>query len=286
MIQKIFNNYITCLKSYFFGIINSYKHKKSMFLKVSIISIRLVIKLLRGIFMNIVLCDDDQLQIDLLQKYLAKWQNKNNNYCSCISFSSAIQLLLNIEDLQNTDLFILDIEMKDLNGMQLAKKLRDLNFNCQIAFITGYKEYVFEGYLVDAISYILKPLSENEFFSCLDKVVNKQQKQQATILVQTESGIQKVIVQDIVCIESQKHNLLITTKNGSLITRMTINQIEDLLNNQFFISPHRSYLVNIAYIERINKSEIQLIKELIIPIARGKWQLINKCYLDYYRGKI
>lgn len=235
--------------------------------------------------MKIAICDDEQLQLDLLEKYCLEWLSKNKLHAEITTYSSAEAFLFTYEDDKSFDILLLDIQMKELDGISLAKKLRILGDKLSIIFITGVKEFVFEGYHVQAVDYILKPVEQKKLDLALDRAYKNMHKQEHYIFLQIDNELIKINEKDILYIESIGHKSLVYTDNYNYEVKKGISLIEKELSQSFFYKCHRSYIVNILHISSISKTDVK-INTTLVPIARGKWEELNKAFLNYYRGEI
>ncbi len=235
--------------------------------------------------MKIAICDDEKLQIDLLKKYCSSWLGERKLHAEITTYLSAEAFLFAYEDDKSYDILLLDIQMKELDGISLAKKLRELGDKLSILFITGVKELVFEGYHVQAIDYILKPVEQNNLETALDRAYENMQKSEPYILLEIDNELIKLNEKDILYIESIGHKSIVYTLNEKFEIKKGINTVEKELNQSFFYKCHRSYIINILHISSISKTDV-MINTNPIPIARGKWEELNKAFLSYYRGEI
>ncbi len=235
--------------------------------------------------LKIAICDDEKLQLNLLEKYCLVWLSENKLQAEITTYSSAEAFLFAYEDDKAFDILLLDIQMKELDGISLAKKLRELGDKLSIIFITGVKDFVFEGYHVQAIDYILKPAEQKKLENALDRAYKNMQKSEPYIFLQIDSEIVKVNERDILYIESTGRKSLVYTCCGKYEIKKGISTIENELNQSFFYKCHRSYIINILHISSISKTDVK-INASLIPIARGKWEELNRAFLNYYRGEI
>lgn len=235
--------------------------------------------------MKIAICDDEKLQIELLKKYCISWLSKRKLHAEIATYLSAEAFLFAYEDDKSYDILLLDIQMKELDGISLAKKLRELGDNLSIIFITGVKDYVFEGYHVQAIDYILKPIEEKKLETALDRAYNSIQKQESFIILQIDNDLVKLNEKDILYIESIGHKSIVYTHNNKYEIKKGINTVEKEISQSFFYKCHRSYIVNILHISSISKTDVK-VNDALVPIARGKWEELNMAFLSYYRGEI
>ena len=236
--------------------------------------------------MKIAICDDDSLQLKLLAEYCKRWSKATSTRIEIITYPSAEAFLFAYEDGLKFDILLLDIEMKDISGMDLAKELRNLNDDITIIFITGIKDYVFEGYHVQALDYILKPVKEQQLNSALNIALENSALKEPFILIESDGQVIKVKEKYICYIESMGHNTIIHTYAKKFESKKSISSFEKELNASLFYRCHRCYLVNVAKIESISKTELNLEGNFIIPIARGKWEPLNKSFLNYYRSSL
>lgn len=235
--------------------------------------------------LKIAICDDEKLQLNLLEKYCLAWLSENKLHAEITTYSSAEAFLFAYEDDKTFDILLLDIQMKELDGISLAKKLRELGDKLSIIFITGVKDFVFEGYHVQAIDYILKPVEQNKLTIALDRAYKSLQKPEPYIFLQIDNELIKLNEKDILYIESTGHKSIVYTDNGKYEIKKGISIIEKELKQNFFYKCHRSYIVNIIHISSISKTDVK-INAVLIPIARGKWEELNRAFLNYYRGEL
>jgi DNA-binding LytR/AlgR family response regulator len=235
--------------------------------------------------MKIGICDDESSLLSLLTKYVKEWCALRKIECEIDTYPSAEAFLFAYEDMVHYDLLMLDIQMQEMNGMELAKKLRSRKEEVSILFITGVKEYVFDGNSVDAISYLLKPVQKDRLMECLDKAYTKISSTTPYILLEMKGDISKVKTTDVFFVESNLHNTSFKTVGGTFKNSKGIQLEEELVSLGFF-RPHRSFLINLAKVEKITKKDIYLEDGSIIPIARGRWEDVNLAYLAYHRKNL
>lgn len=233
--------------------------------------------------MKLVICDDDLKQHEWIKTALESWSKARKEPIFSVTYTSAEALLFDKEGWSQCDGFILDIEMKAMNGMQLAKELRQMDRHVPILFLTGYEDYVFEGYEVGAVSYLRKPVKEEKFHRALDKLYELSEANREYIFIDNKGTCEKVYLSDVLYIESQKHNSVIKTLKGSVVSNQGINQYFEVLEDKGFCMPHRSFIVNIKRIAKITKQGVFFEGGEEVPIARGKWAQVNQSYLDFHR---
>src|ERR1700676_3836404 len=221
--------------------------------------------------------DDEPLALHILEDYISK-----------IPFLALVKVTTNpIEALQlvqqgNVDLVFLDVQMPELTGIQF---LRISNGKAKVILTTAYPQYALEGYELDVIDYLLKPIAFDRFFKSVQKAQAVLQPQMVSakptqadpvhpqqdflsdfIFVKTEHKIQKVYLNDILFIEGLKDYISIFTPAERIITLQNMKKMEDALPPKHFIRVHKSYIVSINKIDSIERSRI-CIRDKIIPVG-------------------
>ena len=232
--------------------------------------------------MKIVLCEDEKTFANQMINYLDSWSKIIKEKTDVFWYQSIEELLFKKEEWLDAQCFLLDVEMGKLSGMDFAKMLREWGNRAGIIFITGYEKYVFEGYEVGASAYIMKPVDEKKLLSALNRVYENCKKQQKSILIKTEEGYVRVLTEDILYIESFGHDTNIHTLKDTYVSHVGITQYREHLDDNLYCMPHRSYLVNVRGISKLGKKEITMEDGMVIPIARGKQNEVNLCYMQLF----
>lgn len=234
---------------------------------------------------HIAICEDDKIQVELLEKYVKNWAFKNNSLVKIEVFYSGEAFEFSWSMDKKYDVLLLDIEMKELNGVELAKKIRLEDELLNIIFVTAIPDYIGEGYNVSAINYLIKPISEEKLFECLDRVVKKIPKEEKTILVDVDGEIIRIKQKDIFYVEAFSHTVEINTEKEKFVTRKNISTIEKELDENAFVRCHRSYIVGLKHVKRIRKTEIELDDGRIIPVSRRQYANVSMAFIKYYKGE-
>ena len=237
----------------------------------------------------ITLCDDEQIELSLLENYVREWAQERQHKVDIDLCGSAEQFLFRWEEKREMDILLLDISMPGMSGISLAHRLRESGENVQILFVTGLADYALEGYNVDAVSYLLKPVKKEQLFDCLDKARERCGKEDAVLLLEMPGGMARIKIKDICYLESAAHDTQVHSIRGGepFRCKVGIRQLEErvLQTGQPFFKIHRSYLVNLAFVNRINRREVVMDAGQALPVARNRWEALNQAYLDYYRGR-
>ncbi|MDT8715359.1 response regulator transcription factor [Clostridium sp. 19966] len=233
--------------------------------------------------MKIAICDDEAVQIKYIENLVKVWSKEKADTCCIEGIYSAEEFLFKYEDGNPFDLIILDIQMKDINGIELAKKIRFTDKNVKIIFLTGVKDYVFDGYEVGAARYILKPLKENEFFQLLDAIMEEITNNPDNYFVFSYLGENmKLSYKDIIKIEVQGHYINMLTVDKEYTWKESLLKMVEKLKDKGFVLANRSALVNVMHIDRITKEECILCKNIIVPISKRSYKEVNQAFIAYY----
>lgn len=234
---------------------------------------------------NIAICDDEKIQVDLLEKYVKSWASKNNILVNIDCFYNAESFEFEWSMDKSYDILLLDIEMPGINGVELAKRIRTEDDILDIIFITAISDYIAEGYDVSALNYLIKPIKEAKLYECLDKAIEKVPKEEKTIIINMDGENHRIIQNDILYIESVGHFLELHTVDKKYMVRKNIGDIEKELDNNILIKCHRSYIVGLKHIRKIGKTDILLDNKQIIPVSRRLYSNINIAFIKYFRGE-
>ncbi|XMB67311.1 LytTR family DNA-binding domain-containing protein [Mycoplasmatota bacterium zrk1] len=235
--------------------------------------------------MRICLVDDDLTQLDYLKVIIEKWANKYNTNTDINFYQSAEEMLFENNESYPFDMIILDIQMGKINGIQLAKKIRETDKSVIIAFISGMADYVFVGYEVQAIRYILKPIKDEKVYELLDYANTHIVKENEYLILSVSGEKKKINYDDIVYFESMGHYIILHLENKEYDYKYKMSDLCLELSESEFIRTHRSYVVNLNYIEKITKNECQLINNIKVPLSRNSYKEVNEKFINYYKGK-
>lgn len=233
--------------------------------------------------MIISICDDDKEHISELKKIINRWAEKKSLMVEIKEYASAEKFIFSYID-NPCDLLLLDIQMNGINGMELAKKLRSEGNMLPIIFITGYSDYMNDGYEVEALHYLLKPLQEEKLFEVLDRYIKKNVNK-PKILLKCEDNVFVVSQEEIVYCEAFGKKTQINFSDGKQLTYSEgISKLIEILDKNFIFC-HRSYIVNLKYINSISKNSISLDNSREIPISRRLYKEVNEKFIEFYEKK-
>lgn len=178
------------------------------------------------------------------------------------------------------DLVLLDIEMSQMDGITVAKELRKLHRDVPIVFLTSHIEYALEGYEVNALRYLTKPVNISKLQEVL-ACVRQRMQEQRTLWIKTELCDKKLLVKDIVYMEAQNQNILICTTQEACCVRYNLSDYEQELTRDGFFRIHRGYLVSLRHIKSVGKHEITLDNGAVLPVSRAKEKELKDALFQY-----
>lgn len=232
---------------------------------------------------RIAVAEDDRQQRLLLKKYLARFSQEAGMELDVMEFEDGAALLFHYQPIY--DIILLDIEMPRTNGMEAAKRIRTQDSNVILIFVTSMAQYAIQGYQVRAQSYILKPVSYYSLYPELQEAVNTLKKRQSekALLLPAEDGLIKVPIAEIQYIESRRHTLLIHTTEKTYAIRETMKRVVERLEGEPFAPSSVSFLVNLAHVSGVNKTEAVVGGERV-PISRQKYKAFLEALTNYMGG--
>lgn len=185
------------------------------------------------------------------------------------------------------DVYILDIMMPKINGIELGKRIRALGENTPIVYLTSFKEYGYQAFGVQAKDYLLKPVDSKKLVMVLEDIYSSLKKEKADFFcVKAKEGMHNISLWDLVCAERIERSIAYHMRDGSILAGLAIRgrfeeEVASILENPRFIQPHKSYLVNMQYIKDFMANELIMEDGTLIPISRNRRGEIKKIYLKY-----
>ncbi len=234
--------------------------------------------------MRIAVIDDQSADRDYIAALVSRWAKDRDTAVTAVPFPSAEAFLFAYSEDRDFDILLLDIEMGAINGVELAKTVRAENDAVQMVFITGFPDFIAEGYEVSALHYLMKPVDRDKLFSALDRAVANLGKAERWILLPSGDGQTRVRLDRIVYAEAYGHDLTVHTGDGDFTFRRTIGAWEaELGPDAGFVRCHRSVLVNLRFVSKITKTDVVLDDGTVLPLARNAQQAVSQAFIRYYR---
>ena len=242
--------------------------------------------------MRIAYCEDEPAQRSRMELLLRTFAERKRLPLTVEAFSDSAAFLFQYPGSYPFDLIFLDIDLGGMDGMALARKIRETDSEVPILFLTNHKEYVFEGYEVQAFRYLLKPVTEDTLFPLLEELQAMRGQEKPHLLLSLGGETQKLFLSDLLFVESDNHYLTLHTAAGMETFKKNLSEFSEELYDEWqasgetgecFAAAHRSYLVNLAHVERITRTECLLSDGTKIPVSRGCYASLNQAFLQFYR---
>lgn len=224
--------------------------------------------------LQIALVEDDPFYLSELTGYLRQYEKERNIKIEITVFSDGEDIVTGYA--ANFDIILMDIEMTFMDGMTAAENIRTVDSEVVIIFITNMPQYAIQGYKVDALDYVLKPVTYFAFSQRIDRALKKVRRKEKKYLTVFSRGTRVKLDMAAICyVEVQDHNLIYHTTEHNYISSGTMKDAETQLAQADFFRCNRCYLVNLEYVEQVKNYELKVHTD-IIQISRPR----KKAFLD------
>jgi len=235
--------------------------------------------------LQIAVCDDNIDELSNMVQLIDLYRTSRHLNCEHAVFPNGFELISALEKGKRFDIYCLDIMMPGFTGIDAAKEIRTFDKTAPILFFTSSPEFALESYSVKAINYVLKPISKEKLFFTFDELLEqiKAKEEEDAVIVKSNEGIQKILISNLAFAEVIGRNVLYHLRSGKVVecTEPFSSVCDSLLKYGCFIKPHRSYLVNMQYVDTIENHQITLQTLSSVPIAQGKAKEMKQQYLNY-----
>ena len=227
---------------------------------------------------NFAICDDSVVDSNYVKELVMQWANDKKYQVNIDIFSSAEAFIFHYVENKEYDVLLLDIEMGNMDGVTLARQIRKSNKSVQIVFITGYSDYIAEGYDVEALHYLMKPLKKEKLYDVLDRAVNKIMQNEKQLVLNTFDEMIRIPLHEIIYIDVDR-NYVTLHSNKDYTVKKTLAEIEKELDERFF-RIGRSAIINLKYITRVTKTDVYLNNGIILQLPRGIYEALNRAIIN------
>lgn len=229
--------------------------------------------------MRVAICDDDRESCARLRSLIKKQEPD----CEVVCFDAGKRFL---EDRRSFDILLLDIQMEEMSGIEVARILRIKQEKTILIFVTALKEYAAEAFEVSAFSYLLKPVEPEKFCRVFESACEEVRKMESAggeqLFFQTKARSFVVQKREILYVESHKRKVEIHTLGENITVYATMKSMEELLGEGFFRC-HRGYLVNLAYVAEYGTGTVRLKNGETVYLAREKFSEFSRAHTRYLR---
>ena len=229
---------------------------------------------------RIALVEDDPAYAEQLLSYLKEYEKESKERISVQTFSDGEDIVT--EYRADYDIILMDVEMKFMDGMSAAEEIRKIDTEVVIIFITNMAQYAIRGYAVDALDYVLKPVSYFAFSQRLNRAISRMKKRETKIImVNMKGGMVRINVANIYYIESQGHTLILHTILGNYETTGKMKEMEEKLAEMNFCRGNKGYLINLQHVERIQDG-CALVKGENLTLSRARRKVFMEALTRYW----
>lgn len=227
---------------------------------------------------KVAICDDSDADRRYIMDMVRSWALAAGHEVQIDGFPSAESFLFRYAGESDYDILLLDIEMGAMDGVTMAKELRKSNDTVQIIFITGYSDYISEGYEVAALHYLMKPVNEEKLCLVLDRAAEKLAKNERVLNFEVSGEMVRVPIYQIRYADVLGNYVTVHAQTDVTV-KMTLGELEKQLDERFY-RVGRSALVNLTQISRVTRAEIRLNDGTAIPLPRGAYEGVNRAIIN------
>lgn len=227
--------------------------------------------------LHIAICDDHSVDAEYVKTILCGWGKTRDEELWIEQFSSAEKFLFHYEDDRSFDILMLDIEMDGMDGVTMARRVRKDNEAVQIVFITGYSDYIAEGYDVAALHYLMKPVSPEKLCAVLDRAAEKCRQNGRFLLVEYAGTLARIPLYEIRYLDVHQNYVTIHAKQDYTLKR-PLSEFEKELGDGFF-RVGRGMILNLKEIRRVSRTDVYLADGSILPLPRGAYESLNRAII-------
>lgn len=232
--------------------------------------------------MKILICDDEQQYTDELKTYIEEFM-KSRFINFEIDIANNPQTVVDSKEIYH--LAFLDIQMNELDGISLAKVLKERNSKIVIFFVTSFNDYQDEAMDLRAFRFFEKPFNADRLYSGLEKAMEYIDESYIDFYIYANNEQKKILVDDVIYVERGNRRVTLVTTQGNYTTRESFDEWCDILQNTFFYKVHKSFIVNLHYVTSYKYSELLIQNNIRIPIASKRQTDFHRFWFAYLRRR-
>lgn len=241
--------------------------------------------------LHIAICDDVDNELRQISELTNQYLTEHNLSAEIREFGHPDSLLIACES-STFHIFLLDMVMPMVSGLELGRSIRQISTDAQIIYITTEPGFALDAYAVNPLHYLLKPVDKIALFSALELAVEKTHfGEESFVTIKTRSGLRTISVDDIACCEYTRHTAVYKLKNGESYNTTTLSEsfaehIVPLLRDRRFVQSHIAFVVNMSNVERLDKNGFTLRGGAFVPVSRKQFAAVRNTYLSYRLGEV
>ena len=228
---------------------------------------------------RVAIVDDSTTDAEFVQRILNSWADLRQANIQAEVFPSAEAFLFRYAEDKEWDILLLDIEMGAMDGVTMAKRVRQDNEAVQIVFITGYSDYIAEGYEVAALHYLMKPVNREKLLTVMDRAMEKRKQEERCLNLEAYGEMVRLPFYEIRYLDVHQNYVTVHAKADYTVKR-TLGEFEKELD-QRFCRVGRAMILNLKYIQRVTKNEVRLSDGTVLPLPRGAYEPLNRAIIQH-----
>ena len=228
---------------------------------------------------RVAIVDDSTTDAEFVKGILNSWADLRQANIQAEVFPSAEAFLFRYAEDKDWDILLLDIEMGAMDGVTMAKRVRQDNEAVQIVFITGYSDYIAEGYEVAALHYLMKPVNRDKLLTVLDRAMEKRKQEERCLNLEAYGGMVRIPFYEIRYLNVHQNYVTVHGKADYTVKR-TLGDFEKELDDRF-CRVGRGMILNLKYIQRVTKTEVRLSDGTVLPLPRGAYEPLNRAIIQH-----
>ena len=227
---------------------------------------------------RIAIVDDSSTDAAFAERIARIWAEDRKIAVHAQRFDSAEQFLFCYADDKLWDILLLDIEMGTMDGVTMARQVRQSNEAVQIVFITGYSDYIAEGYEVAALHYLMKPVNQDKLFSVLDRALEKRRQEERCLNLTSSGEMLRIPFYEIRWLDVRANYVTVHAKTDHTVKR-ALGDFENELDERF-CRVGRGMILNLKFIQRVTKTDVHLSDGTVLPLPRGAYEPLNRAIIQ------
>ena len=228
---------------------------------------------------RVAIVDDSTTDAEYVQCILNSWADQRLIDIQAEVFLSAEAFLFRYAEDKDWDILLLDIEMGAMDGVTMAKRVRQDNEAVQIVFISGYSDYIAEGYEVAALHYLVKPVNRDKLLTVLDRALEKRKQEERCLNLEAYGEMVRIPFYEIRYLDVHQNYVTVHSKADYTVKR-TLGDFEKELDDRF-CRVGRGIILNIKFIQRVTKTEVRLSDGTVLPLPRGAYESLNRAIIQH-----
>ena len=228
---------------------------------------------------RVAIVDDSVTDARFVESILTDWAGEKQTAIQAEVFSSAESFMFRYAEDKEWDILLLDIEMGAMDGVTMAKKVRAYNEAVQIVFITGYSDYIAEGYEVAALHYLMKPVNREKLMTVLDRALEKRKQEERCLNMEAYGEMVRIPFYEIRYLDVHQNYVTVHAKADYTVKR-TLGDFEKELDDRF-CRVGRGMILNLKFIQRVTKTEVRLSDGTVLPLPSGAYEPLNRAIIAH-----